>query len=301
MKEIIKKTLSVIIIVCVIFGLVPTQKAQAYTRLSKEDLTMYEGESTRIKVKGSSKKFKWSSSNKSVATVDQTGKITAKTEGFAIIYAKIGKEKLSCSVDVLFNKEKALKSIRVTPGILLDGAMAFIQNNYIENVEVSISFAFYDKNGKIVYTDEAEYINVPKGNFCMERIYADVLENGIYSVDATISDVSKDYSVNKPSNISLSNKNRTEDGIQLQVKNECGQTISKARVTCIYWKDEDIVGCERSFIYDLPPYSRKFITISNPAFKKYEIDEYGDYDWDYVNINYDRYELFVDYACYSKY
>lgn len=292
MKEIIKKTLSVIIIACMILGAIPMQKVYAYVRLSKEDLTMYEGESTRLKIKGSSKKFKWSSSNKSVATVDQTGKITAKTEGYAIIYAKRGEEKLSCWVDVLFNKEKALENIKVTPGILLDGAMALIENNYTENVQVNISFAFYDKNNKIVYTDEAEYISVPNGNFCIERVYADVLENGTYSVDATISDVSKDDCINKPDNISLSNVNKTSDGLRMQVKNECGKTIDSARVTCVYYIDGRVVGCEREIINDLPPNSRKFITIVNPTFKKYARDEYGDYDWNYVNI---------DYACYKKY
>lgn len=72
----------------------------ASIKLNKTKKTMYEGNKYTLKVKGTKKKVKWSSSNKSVAKVNSKGKVTAKKNGTAIITAKIGKTKLQCKIKV---------------------------------------------------------------------------------------------------------------------------------------------------------------------------------------------------------
>ena len=72
----------------------------AASRISKKSVTLSRGESVRLKVTGTSKKIKWSSSKKSVASVTAKGKVTAKKSGTAIITAKFGKKKLTCRVIV---------------------------------------------------------------------------------------------------------------------------------------------------------------------------------------------------------
>lgn len=52
---------------------------------------MYVGKTYKLKVKGTSKRAKWSSSKKSVATVTSKGKVTAIKAGKAKITAKIAK------------------------------------------------------------------------------------------------------------------------------------------------------------------------------------------------------------------
>lgn len=56
-------------------------------KLSKKSVTLYVGKTKTIKLKGTKKKPKWSSSKKSVATVSQKGKIKAKKQGTAVITA----------------------------------------------------------------------------------------------------------------------------------------------------------------------------------------------------------------------
>ena len=46
------------------------------------------------------KKVKWSSNKKTIATVTRKGKVTAKKQGTAVITAKIGKKKYKCKVKV---------------------------------------------------------------------------------------------------------------------------------------------------------------------------------------------------------
>jgi len=60
------------------FGcLVPT-KAEAAIKISKKTAALTVGKTLQLKVSGTKLKVTWSSSNKSVASVTQKGKVTAK-------------------------------------------------------------------------------------------------------------------------------------------------------------------------------------------------------------------------------
>lgn len=79
--------------------------------LNKTKVTLYQGKSVTLKVKNNKKKVKWSSSKKSIASVTQKGKVTAKKKGTATITAKVGKSKLKCVVTV---KEKIVyKTLKI--------------------------------------------------------------------------------------------------------------------------------------------------------------------------------------------
>ncbi len=88
-----------VILLCVV-GL-SGQPAQAKTRLNKTKLTISVGQKVTLKVKGSRKKAKWSSSNKKVATVSRKGKVRAKKAGKTTITAKVGKKKYRCKITVI--------------------------------------------------------------------------------------------------------------------------------------------------------------------------------------------------------
>ena len=76
----------------------------ASMRLNKTSISLHVGGKQKLKIKGTSKKIKWSSSKKSVATVSQKGSVTARKKGYTTVTAKIGKTKLKCKVTV---KKKA--------------------------------------------------------------------------------------------------------------------------------------------------------------------------------------------------
>lgn len=93
--------LSVLLIT--VFGNISTANA-ASAKLSKKSATLWVGDSLKLSVKKANKKVKWSSNNKSVATVSSKGKakgkVKAKKAGKAVITAKFGKKKLKCKITV---------------------------------------------------------------------------------------------------------------------------------------------------------------------------------------------------------
>ena len=102
-----KKTLliSFMLFFSLCFAVIPSIKADAAVKLNKKQITLYEGKSTTLKLKGTSKKAKWTSSNKKVATVSSKGKVKAKKKGTAKIIAKVGKKKYTCKVTVKAKKK----------------------------------------------------------------------------------------------------------------------------------------------------------------------------------------------------
>lgn len=78
-----------------------TETEKEEVKLSKTKKTIYIGEKYTLKIKGTTKKAKWwKSSNTKVATVNSKGKVTAKKKGTAEITAKVGAEKLKCTIKV---------------------------------------------------------------------------------------------------------------------------------------------------------------------------------------------------------
>lgn len=78
--------------------------AQAKVRLNYSKKKLVVGDKIFLKVIGNSKKVKWSSSKKTVASVGTNGKVTAKRPGKSVITAKVGKKKYKCEITVLTNK-----------------------------------------------------------------------------------------------------------------------------------------------------------------------------------------------------
>ena len=84
-----------------------TTVSAAKNKLSKTKITLTQGKKYQLKVKGTKKKVKWSSTKKSVATVNKKGVVTAKKKGTAYIKAKVGKKTYKCKVTV--KSKKALQ------------------------------------------------------------------------------------------------------------------------------------------------------------------------------------------------
>ena len=74
--------------------------AASSVKLSRSRLTVFVSDKQTLKVKGTSKKVTWSSSNEKVAKVSAKGKVRALKPGKATITAKVGKKRLKCKVTV---------------------------------------------------------------------------------------------------------------------------------------------------------------------------------------------------------
>ena len=97
------RVLCVVVAVIVLFSsvsLVTTVYAATKVKLNKTKVTLYEGDSIKLKVTGTLKKVIWKSSNIAVATVSSKGVVKAKKKGSAKITATVQGKKCTCKVTV---------------------------------------------------------------------------------------------------------------------------------------------------------------------------------------------------------
>lgn len=104
--KIIKRIITFIVVITMMVAMVNPVTADAATKVklnkTKATLTITDSKknpTATLKVKGTSKKAKWSTSDKNVATV-KNGKVTAKKAGKATITCKVNGKKLTCKVTV---------------------------------------------------------------------------------------------------------------------------------------------------------------------------------------------------------
>ncbi|MCI9598655.1 MAG: hypothetical protein HFE75_15510 [Firmicutes bacterium] len=90
-----KKCMTVIMILAMVFTLaMPMQaeaKAKSKPKLNKTKISLNVNKSYQLKLRGTSKKVTWKTSNRKVAAVSKKGKVTGKKKGTAVITAKAGK------------------------------------------------------------------------------------------------------------------------------------------------------------------------------------------------------------------
>lgn len=127
MKNIIKKSITTIIIMALALTLAMPVTAQAAKKkapkISKTKVTMTITKkktkpAVQLKVKNvSAKNVKWTTSNKKVATVSKNGKVVAKKKGVAVITVKVkGSKTLRCKVTVKDNRKPVTKKPAPAPG-----------------------------------------------------------------------------------------------------------------------------------------------------------------------------------------
>lgn len=100
-KKIYLRLFSLFLIISLLVNIPVISYAKPKIKLNKTSVTLTIGSTTTLKVKNTTKKVKWSSSNKSVAEVDSDGEVFANKSGKAKITAKVGKKKYVCKVEVL--------------------------------------------------------------------------------------------------------------------------------------------------------------------------------------------------------
>ena len=102
-------------------------------KLNKTKASVYNGKTLKLKVSGTKETVKWSSADKSIATVSKKGVVTPKKPGTVKIRAKVAGKTLTCKVTVkspLSVSETNLtialnKSKTVTVNYVLDGELSY--------------------------------------------------------------------------------------------------------------------------------------------------------------------------------
>ena len=116
MKSIKSKSLSIMLL-CLVFAILLPMQVQASqdVRLNKTKMSLIVGQKKTLKVKNTTEKVTWSSSENLVAKVSSEGVVTAKKAGTATITAMAGQKKYTCKVTVK-EKPSLLKSKTICVG-----------------------------------------------------------------------------------------------------------------------------------------------------------------------------------------
>lgn len=91
------------------------ENVSAAVKISQKSLILLKGQSKTLKITGTKNKPKWSSSNRSVSTISQNGKVVAQKKGSSTITAKIGKKSYKCKI-VVQDPVLSSKTITLTAG-----------------------------------------------------------------------------------------------------------------------------------------------------------------------------------------
>lgn len=87
-----KKHISAQIILVLLLTFILSFTAEAKVKVNKSKATISVGTTVQLKIKGTGKKVKWSSSDKKIATVSKKGKVKGKSAGKVTIVGKIGRK-----------------------------------------------------------------------------------------------------------------------------------------------------------------------------------------------------------------
>ncbi|MCM1232936.1 MAG: Ig-like domain-containing protein [Ruminococcus flavefaciens] len=127
-------------------------------------------------LKGTTKKPKWSSSKKSVATVTSKGKIKAKKKGNAVITAKLGKKNYKCKVKVKAKSAATTTAPQKSPSTVVPTvtptetpAVTTVADNYQKLAKHIQKNGEYDSEDGYYYIDDIYFLD--GGNVYMQFRY----------------------------------------------------------------------------------------------------------------------------------
>ena len=111
-----KKFLCVALSAMMLLPAVPIH-AKQNTTINKTFITLPKKNSYTLKIKGTKKKVKWSSSKKKVVAVTKSGKVIAKKTGTAVITGIVSNKKYVCKV-VVKQKKKPTNNTGKTEAVV---------------------------------------------------------------------------------------------------------------------------------------------------------------------------------------
>ena len=127
--------------------------------LSEKAVTMAPATTKTLKLKGAvAKNVKWTSNNKKVATVNSTGKVTARTKGTAKIKASYKKKKYTCTVTVAYTTYTTSDGMRYKD---VKGTCAYTGRWYKKKVDGK-EYYYTSTDGSAIYFKVAgsKYVDV---------------------------------------------------------------------------------------------------------------------------------------------
>lgn len=257
----------------------------ASVKLNTTKKTVYVGEAFTLKLSGTKKKIKWSSTNKNVASVDSKGRVTTKKAGTVKIKAKVGNKTYSCKVTVKnYSKSKVSASIEK----LDKRIVVTFKNKNSYAVRLVPTVTFYKSNGKKIN-------KTSNFNYCLEPNSKCIMT--FYCYDTKLK--SKDYASFKIDMGTIKKSNYTKYGaskievkstkkdsyIEAKVKNKSGKDLQFINITYLFYnKKGNLIDSEEHYADCTKKGSKDTLRYYYP------------YDSNYNFIKPAKYKAFVNYA-----
>ena len=208
------KRLFVIMLICICtfssFG--GTKVYAATVKLNKSSANLYVGESVTLKLNGTKKTVKWSTSNKNVASVSSKGKVTAKKKGTATISAKCNGKSYKCKIivkPISLNKSSATIKVGDSINLKLNGAKKKITWSSSDNSIAKVSskgVVSARKKGKVTITAKHDGKNYKCNIRVNDKKKEDNVVTGI-TLNCTSKEIKEDESFVLTATVTPSNVN----------------------------------------------------------------------------------------------
>jgi len=155
-----KKYLSLLLTLALIFSLAGSAQtvSAATVKLNKTKASVNAGDTIALKLSGTSKSPKWSTSNKKIATVNSKGTVKAIKEGNVSITATLNGKKYVCNVTV---KEKAIV-VTVTNLMTFEELTDYINSN---KIKVTVNDEDYTTTYTLTPKQQKDILKVLKDYF----------------------------------------------------------------------------------------------------------------------------------------
>lgn len=241
MSKFMKSLLSMLLAVIMVASLAVIPSSAATPKLSKTSVTLTKGFYTTLSVSNASGTVKWSTGNKSVATVTSKGKVSGKGPGTTYIYAKVSGKTLKCKVTVVATKITANKS-----SVILDkkGDTATVtltvKGSYsikISNPDQSVAKGSFISNDKVSSSTRKIGVRITAygaGNTTI-TIYNPSYPNCYKEIDVTVKEQEPEYNFIMPAttNVSVGLGETYSLRVGAQNQNNLAYTVSNSAVASV--------------------------------------------------------------------
>ena len=241
----------------------------ATVKISKTKYTMNKGEKYTLKVSGTKKKVKWSTSNKKVATVNSKGKVTAKKKGTATITAKVGSKKYKCKITV---EDPSISKTKIN----LENGNTYTLK--VKNTKRSVKWS--TSNKKIATVNSKGKVTAKKAGTV--TITAKV---GNKKLKCKVTVVSPDYK----KKVSTSYTKLSNGKILVSMKNAGKQKLDYVEINVNFYKNGSLLDSKMTNTVCLPVGKTAYSKVSVPV------------DSNYNNMEYDQVKIIVTKASVYEY
>jgi len=267
MKRNFSKLMCAILALAMIVSIVPTSTVSAAAaKISKAKATMEVDSTLVLKVKNTKANVKWSSNNKSVAKVSDSGKVTAVKEGTATITATVNKAKYNCTVTVVdsnkgsdskkkktFDAEAIAKKIKVQNDYKFCGRYSLYTYEYLVvkntsdfDVQLTAKIKFLDEDSNMLgVTSDSITVLGAGEEVCLK--FASDRDFASYDVTFTVAEVR--YYDPVVSNLTTSTT-KVDGKVIIEVANSGKKDAMFVQYTVFFFNGEELVGAETGYIVD---------------------------------------------------